>query len=79
MTSTSLAGKFSSPNNTILIAEANGSITLDVNQNMMASRAWVQSNYATAGQLNSQIQDLQNQIDYLNQDLQELEANCCEY
>ena len=77
--SSSSSGAFSSPNNTILIAKQNGSITLDVNQNMMASRAWVQSNYATSGQLNSQIQDLQDQIDYLSRDLQELDANCCEY
>jgi hypothetical protein len=79
LTTTNLEGLLTSPTNTILIAESNSFIHLDVNQSMMASQAWVQSNYVTGGQLNSQIQDLQNQIDYLNQDLQELEANCCEY
>ena len=79
MTPTSLAGKFSSPTNTILIAEENGFIHLDVNQNMMASQSWVSANYVTNGQFNGQIQDLQNQIDNLAQNLQELDDNCCEY
>jgi hypothetical protein len=74
-----IAGNFSSPNNTILISNANGLIKIDVNQNMMASQSWVSANYVTNGQFNGQIQDLQNQIDNLAQNLQELDDNCCEY